>query len=84
MAYFIMLRCDAFVRPDVSEKRVILVRADVSEEGTEISVLTRARRRNIPESVVLHSHRRENLKSHEYNVGNRDLLTIHLILSARW
>jgi hypothetical protein len=32
----------------------------------ETSVLTRATRRNNPEDTILHSHRRENLKS--YNV----------------
>jgi hypothetical protein len=29
------------------------------------SVLTRATRRNNPEDTILHSHRRENLKSHK-------------------
>jgi hypothetical protein len=32
--------------------------------SSETSVLTRATRRNDPEDTILHSHRRENLKSY--------------------
>jgi hypothetical protein len=33
--------------------------------SSETSVLTRATQRNIPAVAILHSHRRENLKSYE-------------------
>jgi hypothetical protein len=40
--------------------------------SSETSVLTRATRRNNPEDTILHSHRRENLKSYDsiYNLRN--------------
>jgi hypothetical protein len=36
----------------------------------ETSVLTRATRRNIPEDIILHSHRGENLKSYMKNISS--------------
>jgi hypothetical protein len=37
--------------------------------SSETSVLTRATRRNITEDIILHSHRRENLRSYCYMIS---------------
>jgi hypothetical protein len=51
--------------------RVALVKIDVSEalRSSETSVLTRATQRNIPEDVILRTHRLENLKSYKVHVN---------------
>jgi hypothetical protein len=71
-----MLRSVALVRRNFSEElsaSFIRVKA-IDEQGitlaylalhsSEISFLIRATRLNIPEVAILHSHRRENLKSY--------------------
>jgi hypothetical protein len=67
-----MLRRVALVKTDVSEElsTSIISVTRIDELGTTLAVtsnrrtLRRATRRNIPEDAILHSHRRENLKSY--------------------
>jgi hypothetical protein len=68
------LRCVALIRTDVSDERFVTIIkvTRISELGTTgagnmylwTSVLTTATRRHITQDVILHSHRRENLKSY--------------------
>jgi hypothetical protein len=67
-----MLRRVALVRTDVSEERSSsFIRVTrIGELGTTLAVpsnrRTLRRNGNIPEDSILHSHRRENLKSYKF------------------
>jgi hypothetical protein len=75
-----LLRRVALVRTDVSEdgasfiKVTRIVELGITQAATsnrctlrKTTKCTRATRRNIPEDTILHSHRRENLKSYMGN-----------------
>jgi UDP-N-acetylglucosamine 2-epimerase len=44
--------------------------------SSETSVITRTTQRNIPEDTIIHSHRRENLKSYNLQEILRQIINI--------
>jgi hypothetical protein len=58
-------KCISSQRKSVPSSPILVTLMKEAPGSSETSVLTRAMRRNIPEDTILHSHRRENLKSYE-------------------
>jgi hypothetical protein len=63
--YFLYFTCQLLVTANaVPSSLILVILMKKALSSSETSVLTRATWRNIPEDTILHSHRREDLKSY--------------------